>query len=479
MRAYPDGLIAVVKRDCPTCELVAEVFLELRAKGVNVVVYSQDDPGFPEGLKDVVDDRELETSWRLEIETVPTLVKMRNQTPVERIVGWERSEWRDFTGIDDLGAGLPEFRPGCGSLSLESGAPERLAVRYGGVKLASRRIILGAMEDEVESAYDRGWSDGLPIVPPTEERVVRMLSGTTRNFDEVVGFVPPTLAKCTVEKVAINAVMAGSKPEYLPVVLAAVEASLIEEFGMHGLLCTTMFGSPLIIVNGPIRNAIGMNSGMNALGQGNRANATIGRSLQMVIRNVGAGRPGEIDRSCLGNPGKYTYCFAEDEEGSSWDSLSVERGFTPDTSTVTLFAGEGVQSVVDQKSRTPESLARSFAACLRVVDHPKLAMAADAILVVSPEHERVFREAKWTKKRLKDELAVLLRLSGAEMIAGAEGIAEGMPVTLKDQTIDKFRPNGLHIVRAGGPAGLFSAIICGWAAGGEKGSIAVTKEIEL
>jgi hypothetical protein len=306
-----------------------------------------------------------------------------------------------------------------------------------------------------------------------------MLQGTTRAPDEVIGIIPPDLAPCTVEKVAINAVMAGCKPEYLPVVLAAVEAALIDEFCMHGLLCTTMFAGPMVVVNGPIARKIGMNARENALGQGNRANATIGRALQLVIRNVGGGKPGGIDRACLGNPGKYTFCFAEDEEGSQWDSLAVERGFEPDVSTVTLFAADGVQAIADQKSRTPESLSRTLAACLRIVDHPKMVMAGDAFLVVSPEHERVFNDAGWSKARLKQELDKLLMIPGAELVAGAGGIAEGLPASMADKTLPKFRPGGLNIVRAGGGAGMFSAVIGGWAATGEIGSIPVTKEITL
>jgi hypothetical protein len=194
--------------------------------------------------------------------------------------------------------------------------------------------------------------------------------------------------------------MAGCKPEYLPVVLAAIEAACIDAFCMHGILATTYFSGPVVIVNGPLAKTIGMNSGGNALGQGNRANATIGRALQLVIRNVGGGKPGEVDRAMLGNPGKYTFCFAEREEDSPWESLAVERGFAADASTVTLFAGEGVQAIMDQQSRTPESLARSFAASLRSVCHPKIAIAADALLVVSPEHSRVFHEGGWSKARL-------------------------------------------------------------------------------
>ncbi|MBW1819245.1 MAG: thioredoxin, partial [Deltaproteobacteria bacterium] len=348
---------------------------------------------------------------------------------------------------------------------------------FGKVPLASRRIESPELEDDVETCFARGWTDGLPVVPPTEVRVVRMLQGTDRAPDEVVGVIPPNQAPCTVEKVAVNAVMAGCKPEYMPVVLAAVEASLIDDFCLHGLLATTYFSGPVVIVNGPVAEAIGMNSGINALGQGNRANGTIGRALQLVVRNVGGGRPGEIDRSTLGNPGKYTFCFAEDEAGSPWESLSVERGFPKGASTVTLFAGDGVQAVFDQLSRTPESLARTYALCLRNVAHPKIPMAADAMLVVSPEHGRVFSEAGWTKARLRGELDGLLQFPGAELVRGAGGIAEGVPEELKDATVPKFRPGGLHIVYAGGSAGLFSAIIGGWIAGGPRGSQSVTKEI--
>ncbi|MDP6689613.1 MAG: thioredoxin family protein [Alphaproteobacteria bacterium] len=475
MNTIENGLLAVVKQDCETCVLIEPVLALLAADGM--AVYSQDNPGFPASIASVLDDRELETSFNLEIETVPTLVRFEDGTETGRLVGWVRDEWQDFTGIGDLGQDLPAFRPGCGSKSVEPGIAEELAVRYGDLAINARRIEVAPLEDEIEACFEREWSDGLPVVPPTPTRVYRMLQGTTRPPEEVIGIIPPDLAPCTVEKVAINAVMAGCKPEYLPVVLAAVEAALIDEFCMHGLLCTTMFAGPMVVVNGPIAQRIGMNARENALGQGNRANATIGRALQLVIRNVGGGKPGGIDRACMGNPGKYTFCFAEDEAGSNWESLAVERGFAPDASTVTLFAGDGVQAVADQKSRTPESLARTLAACLRVVDHPKMVMAGDAFLIVSPEHERVFHQAGWSKARLKEELHELLMIPGAELAAGAGGIAEGLPAKMADQTLPKFRPGGLNIVRAGGGAGMFSAVIGGWAATGEIGSIPVTKEI--
>jgi hypothetical protein len=473
-----DGLILFCKKECATCTMVVPVMKEILAEGRPLTIYTQDDPGFPEGIPGVIDDNALEQSFRFQVETVPTLIRLEKGRESGRTAGWDREEWRAMTGLEGLGKGLPLSRPGCGSRNVEPGTAEELAVRFGKIHLASRRIESPPLEDEMETCFSQGWTDGLPVVPPTEVRVVRMLEGTTRSPDERVGTIPPNQEPCTVEKAAVNAVLAGCKPEYLPVVLAAVEAACMDEFCLHGLLATTYFSGPLVIVNGPISKAIGLNSGVNALGQGNRANATIGRALQLIVRNVGGGKPGEVDRATLGNPGKYTFCFAEDESGSPWESLAVERGFPEGVSTVTLFAGSGVQPVVDQLSRAPESLARTFALCLKAVAHPKIPMTADAILVVCPEHGKIFRQAGWTKARLKEELEALLQLPGQELVRGAQGIAEGIPEAMKEMTLPKFRPGGLTLVHAGGTAGRFSAIISGWVASGPRGSQLVTKEIQ-
>jgi hypothetical protein len=471
-----DGLVAVVKRDCPTCELTAPVLGEL-ARRAGITVYSQDDPTFPETVPGPLDDLALDVSHRLKIEIVPTLVRFEGGREIARTYGWDRGEWERVTGVSGLGDDLPESRPGCGAKNIEPGTIERLKIRFNETGLRSRRIEFGEDEDEQEAMFARGWSDGLPLVPPTEERVLRMLDGTARDPQEVVGIVPPALAPATVEKIAINAVMAGCKPEYLPVVLAAVEAVLDESFAMHGVLATTMFVGPVVIVNGPVRRQIGMNAKGNALGQGNRANSSIGRALQLVIRNIGEGRPQEVDRATLGNPGKLSYCFAEDEEGSSWEPLAVERGVKPGGSAVTVFAGFGLQGVVDQKSREPESLARSMAASLKAIHNVKSAPGCDAVLVVCPEHERTFRNAGWSKARLYEELYRLCEIPGDEVIAGAQGIAEGGPASLAGKTVNKFRPGGLMIVRAGGDAGMFSGIIGGWSGGGARGSLPVTREV--
>jgi hypothetical protein len=472
----PDGLVVFVKRECPTCELVVPVLEALQARsGVHVIV--QDDPGFPAGLSPQ-HDSDLAFSWHHGIEAVPTLLRVADGREKERAVGWQRDEWEAISGRSGLGDGLPDWRPGCGSLSVDPDLLPKLRARFDGERLSARRVELADAEDDAEAMAARGWSDGLPLVPPTPERVLAMLAGTTRSPDEVVAVVPPDLVPCTVEKVAINAVMAGCKPEYLPVVLAALEAACTDTFNIHGVLATTMGVGPIIVVNGPIRRAIGMNSGINALGQGNRANSTIGRALQLVIRNVGGGRPGEVDRATYGNPGKVGFCFAEDEEGSPFEPLSVSLGAKPGANTVTLFTGEGPRTVVDQLSREPESLTRSLASCLRTVFHPKLVLGFDAMLVIGPEHARIFQEAGWDRAKLLARLSELLLIPGEEIARDSDGIAGGIPVPAeaREQRFPKSRPGGLLIVHAGGAAGLFSAVIGGWVSGG-TGSQPVMREI--
>ncbi|MEY4224570.1 MAG: hypothetical protein RIS33_1504 [Actinomycetota bacterium] len=473
--ALPDGLVIVVKHECETCRLVVPVISQLKAGAIPVTVYTQDDPSFPAGVG-AIHDADLAVSWHNDIETVPTVIKVENGREVARTIGWVRDEWHAITGRSDLGLDLPAFRPGCGSLSVDPDLVDSLRARFGGSALSARRVETAAAEDVFEAMFDRGWTDGLPVVPPTEERVLRMLTGTTRAPGEVVAVVPPDLVEVTVEKIAINAVMAGCKPEYLPWVIAGVEAVCNDTFNIHGVLATTMPVGPVIVCNGPGTRAIGMNSGMNVFGQGNRANLTIGRAVQLVIRNVGGGRPGEVDRATHGNPGKISFCFAEDEVGSPWTSLAESRGVAPGRDAITVFPGEGPRCVVDQQARDPESLCNTFAACLRTLHNPKLVLAFDAILVMGPEHSRVFAEAGWNREKVLDEIHARLQLPGSELIRGANGIAEGIPAHLKDATLPKFRPGGLLLVHAGGGAGLFSAIIGGWA-NGDVGSQPVTREV--
>lgn len=471
----PDGLVVVVKRECETCRMVVPVLSQLRDGAAPLTVYTQDDPSFPEG-SNALHDADLALSWHHDIETVPTVIRVVDGAEVARTVGWSRAEWESVTGVTGLGPDLPVMRPGCGSMSVDPDLVDTLRVRFGASTLSARRVDVASAEDEFEAMFDRGWTDGLPVVPPTEERVMRMLSGTTRAPTDVVAVVPPDLIDVTVEKVAINAVMAGCRPEYFPWVLAAVEAVCNDTFNIHGVLATTMPVGPVIVCNGPGTRAIGMNSGMNVFGQGNRANLTIGRAVQLVVRNVGGGRPGEVDRATHGNPGKISFCFAEDEVGSPWTSLAESRGVAAGVDAVTVFPGEGPRCVVDQLARDPESLANTFAACLRTLHNPKSVIAFDAIVVMGPEHARVFSEADWNRERVLDELHARLQIPGTELVRGAGGIAEGVPAHLEGATLPKFRPGGILLVHAGGGAGLFSAIIGGWA-NGDMGSTPVTKEV--
>ena len=324
--------------------------------------------------------------------------------------------------------------------------------------------------------YDRGWSDGLPLVPPTRERVLRMLEGTSRSGNEVVALMPPNLVDCTVEKVAVNSVMAGCLPEYLPVVLASLEAICTDDFNMHGVLATTMGVGPVLVVNGPIATRIGMNSGVNVLGHGNRANATIGRAVQLVVRNVGGGAPGGVDRATHGSMSKLGFCFAEDEAGSPWTTLAEDRGFDRSQDVVTAFCGEGPRILVDQKSRSAESLVRMLAEGLLASVSPRTVMGMDGLLVLSPEHMARFGDAGWDRPRFMEEIGKLLVVETDGILAGAGGIEEGLPEGLSGLTLPKFRPGGLLVVHAGGPAGLFSAIIGGWL-NGPMGSEPTSREI--
>jgi peroxiredoxin len=501
-------LIAIYKTDCATCNLVLPALERLcrplHARGLQAIGVSQDDGEqaldfvtrhglcFPQAI-----DRRLELSFAVDVEVVPTLVLVGTDgTILERTEALELASLRGLlaaaaalsgTDADELERTLsrlrlPDSRPGCASRTLDAGVARERFIELGRARLRSRTWQVGDDEDAHEALFARGVTDGLPVVPPTEERVLRMLEGTTRDPQEVVAIVPPNLAPATVEKVAINAVMAGCKPSYMRIVLAAVEAACTDEFNMHGVLATTYFAAPLIIVNGPIRRTVGLNSGINVFGQGSRANATIGRALNLVVRNVGGGRPGEIDRATLGQPGKLTYCIAENEEASPWPPLHVERGFAPTDSTVTLFAGEAPRGIVDQLSRSARGVVKSLALSLESVGHVRWHGTGELVLVLSPEHVETIARDRWSKDDVRQAIAELTARPLAELLPD-EDCREGLPARLAGAAdpatvrLSKVRsPELIHIVVAGGPAGKFSAVIGGWVAG-PMGSVMVTRSI--
>ena len=243
---------------------------------------------------------------------------------------------------------------------------------------------------------DRGWGDGLPVIPPTAERVARMVTGARRRRDDVVAVLAPRLGVATVEEVAVNAVMAGALPEHLPVVIAALEALADPAFNLQAVQTTTHPCSPLLIVNGPIAARLGMNASGNALGQGTRANAVIGRAVRLALLNLGGARPGREDRATQGHPGKYSYCVAENEAASPWESLAVERGFGAGNSTVTVCGSEAPHNVNDHASSTPEGIVTTVAYTAATVGHNNIYLGGEPLIVLGPEHAATVAAVGWS-----------------------------------------------------------------------------------
>ncbi len=338
----------------------------------------------------------------------------------------------------------------------------------------------GPMED-LESWFDRGVTDGLPVIPPARARVERMLAATTRDRATLLGEVPPNYGRATVEKVAVNAVMAGCRPEYLPVVLAAVEAACAPAFALHGVSTSTHFSAPLILVNGPIRGRIGLNCAFGVFGPGFRANATIGRALRLVMINVGGARPGETSMSTFGHPGRYTYCIGEHEEASPWPPYHTGRGLSRAQSAVTLFAGEAPHGISDHSSRTARSLAGSLGWSMAGLWNAKhFPLYSHTMLVVGPEHARTFAADGWSKEDLARSLCETVRVPYRTLLPG-EDSGEGTNLRFAkagepapDTLIPKFRSvDEIHVVVAGGTAGRFSMAIPGWL-GTRNGSTPIT-----
>ena len=453
-----DGLVLVVRKECPTCQMIAPVAAELAALGGLAAIYSQDAADFPDGL-DVRDDRDLEVSFRLAITIVPTLMRFDGGTETARAIGWSRQEWCTLAAVDDLAPGLPHERVGCASLSEEAGWADELQARHGKTGLGAETLTLEFPEDPFEVMDARGWTDGLPVVPPTPARVLGMLRESTIAHDHVLGSIPPAGAELTVEKAAINTVMAGCRPEYFPVVLAALDAALDSDFAWQGLLSTTMGAGVAVIVNGPVCRRIGLNSGLNALGHGTRANATIARALVLIAMNAGGARPGGVDRSTLGHPGKYGLCFAEDESDPHWQSLAASRGIGEGRSAVTVFGFCGTSIMNGETARTAEDVVADLARSLVAMSRLRVSRRGGGVLlVIAGEFWRILREAGWDRARLETALHVAT--------AGPDGAAP------------MFGPGDLLITRAGSHAGLFSTIIQGWGSG-PTGSQPVTREVEL
>ena len=271
------------------------------------------------------------------------------------------------------------------------------------VLAARRHEVPDDPEAIFEYALEQGWSDGLPLIPPTPERVERMLAGTRRSPAALVARLDPRQGEATVERVAINAVMAGCAPAYLPVVLGAVEAVATAEFNLNGIQATTNPVAPLLIVNGPIRRRIGLNCGRNALGPGCRANATIGRALRLCLLNIGGAVPGDVDKAILGMPGKYTLCLGENEEESPWPPLHVERGFRPEDSTVTAVGVQGTNNILILSGEAAGALLLTADAMATMGNNNVLLGRGQPVVFFSPGHAHLLVEQGFATRRAVSE----------------------------------------------------------------------------
>ncbi len=333
-----------------------------------------------------------------------------------------------------------------------------------------------------ELMFQAGWTDGLPVIPPTRDMVDRFVSYLGRDPSEVVGEIAPLGGVATLELVAANAVMAGCKPEYMPVILTALKAMLEDRFNLGGMQCSTHMSTPLVIVHGPIRQELEINSGANVFGQGWRANATVGRAVKLVLVNIGGARPGEADKATLGHPGKFTYCIGENEENSPWEPLHVERGLQPGDSAVTVYGCEGPHNINNQMADNPYSLLNTIASVMANLGSNHAYLQGESYVALCPEHAQICSRAGWKKVDVKQYLFEKARLKHSQLRQGGIYGHETEKYNTWPRWIDRNdeeafipvarRAEDITLIVTGGP-GRHSAYLPGWA------TRSVTKKIEF
>ena len=488
-------LIAFIQTDCPTCRLIAPYLNALAAGSTPVAAISQDDEEATrefvrqmEVIFPVHRDPEFELSKKFDVVTVPTLYVVDEQDCIVR-----QEPGFDKNALNEIAAlfgqmpvakpfdGAPDSKPGCMSRHLEAlteGAGAPALDLYS--KRGNAASVNETLEDPFEYCY-REFGDALPVIPPTEERVRAMVGA--RDAYEIIARIPPCYGEATVEKIAANAVMAGCEPGMMRVLIPLTRAVCDERFNAHGVQATTHFAAPLIIVNGPVRQELKFHCGQNLFSNVARSNSTLGRALQLILLNLGGARPAGIDMSALGNPGKFSFCIAENEEENPWEPLQVDQGLTREQSAVSLFAAEAPHGVSEHNARTARGVLKAIAYALATVWSYRNCMGHEAVVILCPEHVRTIHRDGFSKQDARDFLfentGIPLRCyDHAEPGEGTQQRNMYKEIAIDSEPCyQKFRaPEAIKIVVAGGTAGKFSAVLGSWSVG-PRGSQMVTYPI--
>jgi peroxiredoxin len=491
-------LLIFFETDCPTCHLTIpylnRLTREFGADNHLVIGISQDDEqATGEIIKQlaiefpVIIDKDLEVTRAYDPMAVPTLFLLNGAGEILYTqIAFDKNDLNVITTklceilnhkpfiLAEKFDGNPDSKPGCTSRHLETTSEGETAAPlnlYAKRNARASRIELADDIDPYDYCMQNGFADALPVVPPTVERVEHMLAATRIPPDEVIGLVAPNYGAATVEKIAANAVMAGCPPQMMRVLIPLIRAVCDERFNIHGVQATTHFAAPLIIINGPIRKELGFACASNVFSNISRANSSLGRALQLILGNLGGARPGEIDMSTLGNPGKFSYCIAENEEENPWEPLHVEFGFAPEQSALTLFAAEPPRGVSEHNAREGKQILRAISRVLATSWTYRICSMFEVLVVLCPEHVKTLRRDGFTKAEARD---FLFHNTGIPLKEYAEDNGEGTQYTrfYQEAIIDgephylKFAsPEQIKIVVAGGTAGKFSAVISSWATG--------------
>ncbi len=493
------AVVVFFETDCPTCQLALPYLNALRNDSVQVIGLSQDGEAptreFVRQLKiafPVQLDAGLKISRAYDPQSVPTFYLLDENAQVQRtLVGFDKQ------GLNDLAAavghpsiappddGSPSWKPGCGSRHLE---PETQDAAEGNGFQFLRRTAEPAsritLQDEDPFEYCRSkFGDALPVIPPTVDRVEAMVAAAGLAPQTVIARIPPMYGEATVEKIAANAVMAGCVPEMMRALLPLVRAACDERFNLHGVQATTHFAAPLVMINGPVRQELGFWSRQNVFSNVARANSSLGRAFQLILLNIGGGRPDGIDMSALGNPGKFSFCIAENEEENPWEPFHVTRGLRREQSAVSVFAAEPPRGVSEHNAPHGKTVLETISFALATVWSYRMCLMPEAIVVLCPEHVKTIHRDGFSKEQVRQFLfentgVPVRHFSKDERAEGTQLTAHYKEIMIRgEKCYQKFRsPEAISIFVTGGTAGKFSAVIGSWTTG-PTGSQMVTYPI--